>query len=223
MQIYKTLAVWEIRKKCARLNIKLNLNGSVSNAKKSRPPEGKEPTTATKTKTKKQQQQELQLKCPRCLVPPPRYCPSHLAPNLRLLSSGAGVKWLPTDVHSSLQLCQVLFSKGVRWPLRADTLSPPPPSPHSITSRLALIWVSLVSLVIVSVGWLINGDGACLDRTGERMNFKSPLDPSSTHTHTHMPICMYEFNELFYWPLEVCLRDRQSLFCLAFSHTANRW
>lgn len=127
-------------------------------------------------------------------------------------------RWCQMAAHSSLQLCQVLFSKGVRWPLWANTL---PPSPDFHYPRLALIWVSLASLVILSFGWLINRDGACLDRTGERMNFKSPLDPSFTHTHRHS--YTYEFNELFYWPLEVCLSDRQSLFCLAFSHTANRW
>lgn len=66
----------------------------------------KETTTTTAARTA--------IEMPRCLVPPPRYCPPHLAPNLRLLSSGAGVKWLPTDFHSSLQLCQVLLSKGVR-------------------------------------------------------------------------------------------------------------
>lgn len=106
-----------------------------------------------------------------------------------------------TDVHSSLQLCQVLFSIGVRWPLWAETpLSPSPLSTSSPCLCLALIWVSLASLVIVLLVWLINGDGACLDRTEERMNFKSPparppihINPSSTHTHTYT----YEFNELF--------------------------
>lgn len=149
----------------------------------------------------------------RCLVLPS----PESAPNLRLLSSGAGVKWLPTAVYSCARCCSPRGLDDRCEPIRF----PPLPSPDFHYPRLALIWVSLASLVILSFGWLINRDGACLDRTGERMNFKSPLDPSFTHTHRHS--YTYEFNELFYWPLEVCLSDRQSLFCLAFSHTANRW
>lgn len=135
-----------------------------------------------------------------------------------------------TDVHSSLQLCQVLFSIGVRWPLWAETplaRSPLSTSTSSPCPCLALIWVSLASLVIVLLVWLINGDGACLDRTEERMNFKSPpplYTPYTfkplfhTHSHTHM-------NSMNFLLTARGLFERPAKFILLglFSHTANGW
>lgn len=88
-------------------NIKLNLNGSVSNAKKSRP-------------SSRHKDKELQLKCPHVWYPtlllarssssqhPISACCCRLACWCQMAAH--------TDVHSCcLQLCQVLFSiPGVR-------------------------------------------------------------------------------------------------------------
>lgn len=93
------------RKNAQLKNIKLNLNGSVSNAKKSRP-------------SSRHKDKELQLKCPHVWYPS---VPSSSSSQHPISACCCRlVRWCQmaahTDVHSCcLQLCQVLFSiPGVR-------------------------------------------------------------------------------------------------------------